>query len=558
MLPEYRFTSPAAVSRRRLFSVRDFLPGAVVLVSSLGLVWPRFFLRTPSLVDDWFSISYSGRAVHALVHAHYSPATVDFAGRYRPAYTALWNYVQWHLLGPPSMATAGVWEIARIFGFLVAVALITSWVASGHASLRSPLVWLAPLALIMTPGIAVDLARYGPADPIMFAGIGIGLALCGTGLRVLLVLPRDRRNLPMGAAALTVGYLTYLLGVYAKETSICLVVLVPFVGMWLARRLPVDKRRVLFARPLSWILALLFLAPLAHIAIEVARAHLSGRTPYPVEVSPAQNSRAFAVISPLFGAPGALGTYLWIVVVIVALAVMAALIRQKSADAWLVGGVLVTGWLMTVFQLSDGQTPSRYYIPWTIAVAAVATRGLLAADRRVQIAVVVTVCAIAPVGARHALDRWIRGEEKGATAVEMAASVESAQCRLYAANFDVERRVALPRLAGFASAKPVARCAGTVGEAYAVNWVERPLPAILTTQCFPAWRRLESRDGVSLYRCARFAPRGIPDQDAASGEPEASVVQVRLPTHEPRPSVLFQAGRQPLRAPSDSRPEAEP
>jgi hypothetical protein len=325
--------------------------------------------------------------------------------------------------------------------------------------------------------------------------------------------------------------------------SVCLVVLLPFIAVWLARRLPGERRRALLTRPLVWSFVVLLLVPLAHVGIELAAAHMSGRTPYPVEVAAKQNSAAFAVISPLLGAPGALGTYLWTVGVVVALAVLAALIRQRSADAWLVGGTLLTGWVMTVFQLSDGQTPSRYYIPWIVAVAAVATRGLSSADRPVRVAAALVVCAVAPVAAHHALQNWLQGEQRGATAVDLAASVTNAQCRLYVANFDVERRVAIPRLLGFASAEPLPACGAGSREAYALTWTKKSLPATLTSQCVPSWRLAEQRNGVSLFRCERFSASGIPNQDAASGDPAAEVVQLQVPAQEPRPSVFFQSKR---------------
>jgi hypothetical protein len=77
-------------------------------------------MPAPSLVDDWFGIAYSKSAMHALVHGDYASAHLDFPGRYRPAYTAIWNYAQWHLFGEPSITAAAAWGALRIASFLVA------------------------------------------------------------------------------------------------------------------------------------------------------------------------------------------------------------------------------------------------------------------------------------------------------------------------------------------------------------------------------------------------------------------------------------------------------
>ena len=113
MLAEYDVAARLpATSRLALWAGRLLLP-----FTALGIaVWieaTRFTLKTPSLIDDWFALSYSGRGVHALVHGNYLSAGSDFAGRYRPGKSAVWDYTQWHLLGAPSLGVADGWGVIR-------------------------------------------------------------------------------------------------------------------------------------------------------------------------------------------------------------------------------------------------------------------------------------------------------------------------------------------------------------------------------------------------------------------------------------------------------------
>src|SRR5690348_3520668 len=107
---------PAAAERRFGSAVNRRVASIALVAPAVGaaVVWPewvRFRDATPSIRDDWFAVTYSKPALHALLHGNYVGAGLDFAGRYRPAYTAIWNYAQWHLLGAPSMVTAAAWGV---------------------------------------------------------------------------------------------------------------------------------------------------------------------------------------------------------------------------------------------------------------------------------------------------------------------------------------------------------------------------------------------------------------------------------------------------------------
>ncbi len=532
--------APAAVSRQlgSAFTRRAF-PLTLVLATVGWLEWVRLRPRTPSLIDDWYAITYSPRAVHALLRGDYSSAPIDLAGRYRPAYSAVWNYAQWHLLGSPSLTTAAAWGFLRGALFLVAVWLLAAWLAARQGIAGISLVWLAPLAVAITPAIAVDLARHSPAEPMMVGGLILGLALVGAGVRRLLDNPGVAKG---GLAMIAVGYLIYLFGIYSKETSVGLLVFMPFFVKWLG---PAVRTRIRRSHRSQYVLgttAVLLLSPLLHLGLHLALSVSGGRDPYPSSHFSLGKSVLAAGVFPLVGAPGQLGTALWIFGVPAAIGIAAIAVRKRDRDGWLLVGVLATGFVMSGLALARGDMPSRYYIPWLIAVAVVAAQGFVRLRGRFQIIVALVVVGIAVSGTRNALADWAKTEQSGSTAVEMAKGVLLAGCPLYLANFDVERRVAIPRLLSFGRTRQVQKCPTGSSQAYVLTWQKASLPTEFAASCRSGWQEVAVQDRVGLLACPSFAGGSYPDQDAASGTPEATVVRLRLPEHLVDPSSLFRPG----------------
>jgi hypothetical protein len=540
VLAEHQLTArPRPRAWHRYWAIRS-LPLFAVLGLALWIVAPRFRLTAPSLVDDWYAVTYSPASLHALLRGDYLSSGLDFDGRYRPAYSAVWSYAQWHLFGDPSPAMAAAWGVLRVAFFVLAAWLLTSFVASRESTAPRAALWLAPFAVALTPAIAVDLARFGPGEPIMVAGLIVGLALITRGARALFleVLNRQRRTLAVGTIA--TGYLVYLLGVYSKESSFCLLAFAPFLLMWLGPSVRTALRSRTTRVPYL-ILGVLIVAPLLHVGTRLALAVLGGADPYPNPEYGLTSKLFSAGLSPLLGEPGALGTWMWFFIAPASVIVALSAATRRQRDAWLVFGVLLTGFLMSSIALIRGPTPSWYYVPWLVAVAAVAFRGLSSARVGVHIGLAILLVALAGVRTRPALMEWSRSERSSATAIELSKSVIAADCRLYAANFDIEQRVALPLLFRFAAVRPIPDCRESAKAAYTVSWRADPLPSDFAARCRGRWQVVTIEDKVSLLRCSSFRPGTILDQNAASGHPLVTVVRVRPQPEPPSPIRLFRA-----------------
>lgn len=524
-------------SARIVYWTAQLLLPATVLGTGILLQAPRFSLTTPSLIDEWFAVAYSGSGLHALVHGHYLAAGSDFQGRYRPGYTAIWNYAQWHLFGGPSLAMAAVWGTLRIAAFFLAVCLLASWLAYRNLPFRRPLVLLAPMAVVFTPQIAVALTRYGPGEPMMVAGVVIGLTLVGTGARRLLSPETPREKRIVGTASIVVGYLMYLLGVYSKESAVALLAFVPFAFMWLR---PWLRRAAPRTMAYVGVLTLFLVAPLLHLGARLATAVLRQESPWPNAHLTLGQKIFAAAISPFLGVPGVLGTWIWFIACQIAIVGTIVAARRKERDAWLLAGVLLTGFLMSAIPLARGPMPTWYYIPWIVAVAAVSFRTVANADRTVMLPVLALVVLLVPYGTPAALANWTRTQRSGAEAINLSKSVAAVGCPLYLANFDIEQRVAVPLLFRFGQTSSIPRCAPGTRTAYAVSWKNKKLAPYFAVRCRSGWQRLPATNGIGFYRCASLDAARTLDQYEASGEPAVTVVRIRLRPNDPRPAQIFQ------------------
>jgi len=216
-------------------------------------------------------------------------------------------------------------------------------------------------------------------------------------------------------------------------------------------------------------------------------------------------------------------------------------LNNRQRDGWLLLGVLTTGYFMTSLALTRGEMGSWYYIPWVVAVSAVALQALVRTNTVVPVGVGALLLLIGLSGTRASLADWAEKEQSGSTAVALSKGLSGAGCKVYLANFDIEQRVAVPLLFPYAEDRRIDSCRSQSPAAYAVSWKDGRLPTTFAARCRTAWQKLRVDDGIAVYRCASFSPTAIPDQNAASGTPATLVVRLQTSQQPPRPKTLFQS-----------------
>src|SRR5439155_19594417 len=75
--------SAAAWRRIGLAIIRVAVPVTVVGGVGLWFEWGRFRMTTPSIIDEWFGVTYSGPSLQPLQRGNYFSSGLDFGGRYR-------------------------------------------------------------------------------------------------------------------------------------------------------------------------------------------------------------------------------------------------------------------------------------------------------------------------------------------------------------------------------------------------------------------------------------------------------------------------------------------
>ena len=487
---------------------------AIGFVVGLWTIRARFGLHQPSLVDDWYSIDYSPRAFHELIHLHYGHPPVDSPQRYRPTYVAVWNYLQWHTFGG-SIVAANAWNLIRLA--LFALSLAGASVAVNWRVLRGAwlvAVGLLPAVLVLTtPGTAVDFARFGPGDPQLIA------ALIGGGLLLILALRRvlnpriTRRGRDhAGTVAMTViGSMLFLFGAYMKEASVFIIVLTPFLYIWLDRSWKEDGiiNRSLWRHRSAQGLALLIAAPLAHVAYHSVTIAERGRTVYtssPTGVTGWATSFLTSFKLQLLGDPSRLQTYLWLVLspLLPILIILFGWSRRRIP--WLCAGLVLTAWAFGTFQIMGGAEPSRYFISG-LALEGLAISILVARTRPPTRGIVIffTVILVSLSGARHAVAAWTRLELDGAAVVNQASQLHPSTCRVFLANFDPERQTALGRLIRNDSSDSQPGGCEEGFDAVLLDWQARSLlhQPIAMACVKPGWILLHSSRAADLYGCSR-------------------------------------------------------
>ena len=485
---------------------------------------PRFGVRSPSLIDDWFALTYTPTAFHQLLHGHYDAGVVDYGGRYRPTYELL-SYAQWALGSRTSTLGPNLFGLARLLFFAGAVTAVTATMLRGITGRMWLIVAasITPAIVVATPGLSYNFVRFGVAEPTSFAAVALGLAAMTGAVRGVVRAPHDaslRRLVPMFIA----GYAVYAFGAYMSEATAAVVVLLPALYYWVSREPGFVAGRKSGAT-LAGAAALIVL-PIVHILWEIGRGE-GGKT-------------AGSLLGRLLDPAGAtaLGVVttdvlVWPLLVVLALCISVRRALRRDRYAVLFTGMLVAGIAAAYLANlgTNGTYLSRYYLPLIVATTIVFMWLLqsVAAMSRATILASVLVVILSGRG-DHAVRNWLYMDHAGATAIAFASETYATGCPVYLTNFPAERRMGLARMVD-SRVQGHPGCHQANSTAFAIRWLDKSAldSPIYPQGCSTTWRMVHRQNSVELDRCDTFSHRpSVPTQDVLSETPQ--VVRFVPPT----------------------------
>jgi hypothetical protein len=499
----------------------------VAFVSSVGLwaISPRFEIDTPSLVDDWSGVSRSPDQL---------PEIARFANpeqqRFRPGWI-LWNYLQWHTLdAPDGRVGPNAWNAARLVVLVAGLSVLTALALPRprrprEALLQAGLAGIPPLLVVSAPSFGIDLARFGPQEPLLVGGMALGGSLLVVASRSLL---DSTRPLTAGVAVAAVsGTVLWVVGAYHKETSLAalpMIVAVAVAGRSrLARWRELGTRRRAALTALSAVVVL----PLLHVAVESARIVLRGDHVYGEEVDGGLGTAA-RFVDLVAALDDVLPPY-WRLCALAAvvLTVLISVVRRR-VDVLAVGA-LSSSALVLLLAGQSGDIHTRYYIPAFALAVVPLSLSLARLPQLVQLVVVVVavVALVPPTTTRGDVRVWTYGELLEAKVVREVAGLVSTRCVVAVAGLDVEREQALPVVVAMVDPPSASRCTGR--ETYLVAG-SAPAGRALLRACAPGNLALVlQRFGViDLYRCDALRSKPVRDPDYGLVDPERLVALRRL------------------------------
>jgi hypothetical protein len=472
-----------------------------VALASFWTYEPRLHHDFPSMVDDWSAIQKTPDQLHDVLRLG-NPE----GNRYRPGFV-IWNALQWHTLGAPrEFLGPQLWGIARWAVLVIGVTLLTLLLVGRPTHLRDGRWLLAvgvPLVAITAPSIAIDIARYGPQEPLLVGSMSLGAVLLVRAIDGLLDGERDHLRMPLAIGA---GLVLWAFGVLQKETSICVLLLAPFIWPTIrdqrARWALLDTRR----RHLLQGIVAGILLPFAPMVARTAQVALSGDRVY--EGASAGKSFAIRLSDQLSIADDRLHTRVPMIVGVAAIVLLAAVLLRAAVD-WLSVGLVMVALAFVIFAAHVGVVESRYYIPpITLAALALARCAVRLGPAIVLIAGVLLIGA-GLVNARSAHDwvwYWVRMEAAYEAIVREADARAAGGCAVTVVGANVELVRALPVLMPLAD-EPPRNCAP--GERFVVV-IDRGQPGTPTSPdnpilaaCRPEPEPVWTLDVADIFRCTR-------------------------------------------------------
>jgi hypothetical protein len=432
-------------------------PQLLACVTLVGLItlwayWPRLGHLFPSMVDDWSAIANAPEQLRDVL-ALGNPEE----GRYRPGFI-VWNALQWHTLGAPDALVAPqAWGLARAAVLVLGVTALAALLvvpASRHSGWRDAR-WLlvagVPLVALTAPSLVIDVARYGPQEPLLVGCMSLGAVLLVWSSNELLE-PRPLRRLVV--PAIGAGVLLWAFGVLQKETSCCVMLLAPFLWPTLRdqrerwRRLS-HGRRVAIAGIAGAIL--LPFVPMAARLIEFA---LADERFYGAEA--ARQGILDDLSDQVSRAGEVLHSNVPAMLVVVGVILLAVGLVRFGVD-WLSIGMLVVALAFVGFAAESGVVASRYYLPAIVLAALVVARAAIPLG---SVPTLVTGLALLAAGtwqaheARDWVQWWADGERDQETIVREAAGRAAGGCDVDVTGLNVEFVLALPVLMPIADEPP--------------------------------------------------------------------------------------------------------
>jgi hypothetical protein len=502
------------------------LTSIVLIALAAWVISPRFDVTGPTLVDDWSNIDNATVALDELVRLSYDPSEAHDTRRYRPGYTAVWNSLQWHTLGGPgSMTGPNFWALVRVALLVAALVAMAGFALLSDGRRRHPAVlatWAAiPAALLLaTPATAEDLARLGPVEPILLAGMALGLAVALASTRRLLEPGRPR--LPW-LAAFAGGYCLWLLGVYQKEASICALALFPFLYVVLDRRWRAAGvvRGPLYRSRGVQVAAALLVLPLLHMLYEIRQATEGGVTVYGNDVPSGPGgwvSRLWDSAELQWGFSLQLGTELWMGVAAALPFVLLGWALRDRRVPWLPLGLAAAGLTVYLFQGLGGVAATRYYIPVAALFATAAVALLADGPRWIQVAAVAGAALFVVNNVDRAHDGvglWASQQQGGVAAVADVARLDPERCQVYMALLHAEDADAFPELVGIEDDVRRRPCDRRFEGIMIQGRTALPPvtnEAIYETCAGKGWEKLRETPVLNFYGCRRFERRPVYNQ----------------------------------------------
>jgi hypothetical protein len=503
---------------------------ASVIVSGLA-VWmisPRFEIDSPSLVDDWFGVAHSSDQLSDVLRFT-NPETQ----RFRPG-VVVWTYVQWHTFDAPGgLVGPNFWNVVRLLTLVAGLCLFTALALSvrrgaGQAALFAGLASLPAFVVVLVPKFARDLARFGPQEPLLVGGMALGgslLVLAGKAL-----LTGSGPIQPWRIAALAIaGSAWWVLGVYHKETSLCVLPLMAAVLLAGRSRLESWPRLSTSRKVALAALGAVAVLPLVHVGVETVRIVARGDLIYDARVDSGRG--ALRGLVDLYewaheALPDNARLLMYGAVVLTALATVVRRRIDLIAVAALVSGVL-----SLAFAGQSGVLATRFYIPAFALFAVAFALSLARLPTPIQAVglLAVVFSFMPPPGTRDEVQSWTDEELQGAALVRTVSEADDSGCPVAIAGLDPETTEALTVLVGLERRSGEQPCRDT--DAYFVVGPGEE-GAALASACVPGTleqiHEAPLEHPVSVRRCGQLGAQPVRDPSFGLVEPEKLVALRRF------------------------------